>query len=348
MAEKKNIFNVFKPASLEDWEAAASRELSGGKPMEELAHQAKDWSILPFSDRKTGLLSLPLLKVSENESLGPRAWYNCPRLIVDEAKEANQNALEYLREGADGIFFELNDEPNFEILLSGIEWQYCSLNFLVKKNPDAIASALLDFITANKISHNRIHGAFFGNIAPSRPVLSHFHFVGYQINLSASPVDEIVNGFNPMLASTKENFHNKAAQVAFSVAVGTDFFLEIAKLRAIRLLWNRFLAAKLKVNAPLFIHAYSKPWTDKNYQPHGNMLKGTNAAMAAILGGCDALTMDPEEHDQAMMIRVARNISNILREESHFSKVADPLAGSYFIEDLTEQLTSAAWKSIHT
>ena len=347
MAVKKNIFNAFKPASLEDWEAAASRELNGAKPMEELVHQARDWAILPYYNRKTSLSYAPLLKVSENEFLGARAWHNCPRLIVEEAKETNQKALEYLREGADGILFEINDETNFEILLNDIEWQFCSLNFLVKKNQDAIASALLDFIAVKKISHNHIHGAFFGDIAPSRQIQSHFRLVGYQMKSAASPVNEIVNGFNSMLASTKGDFHGKAGLVAFSVGVGTDFFLEVAKLRAIRMLWNRFLAAKSKVNTPLFIHAHSMRWTDKNYQPHGNMLKGANAAMAAILGGCDALTIDPEDDDQAMMIRVARNISNILREESHFSKVADPMAGSYFIEDLTEQLTSAAWKSIH-
>ncbi len=346
MAEKKNIFNAFKPASLADWEAVAHQELNGTKPLEELAHQAKELSILPYYDRKTSLSTTSLLKVSENEFLGPRAWYNCPGLIVEDAKETNEKALEHLQAGADGIFFELNEEPKFEILLKGIEWQYCSLNFLVKKNQDAIALALLDFINANKISHNHIHGAFFGNIAPSTPIQSHFHFMGFQMKPSTSPVDEIVHGFNSMLTSTKKDFHRKAGQVAFSVTVGADFFLEIAKLRAIRQLWDRFLAAKLSMNTPLYIHARSKQWTDKNYEPHGKMLMGTNVAMAAILGGCDALTIDPEDQNQAMTIRVARNISNILREESHFSKVADALAGSYFIEDLTEQITSAAWKSI--
>ena len=68
MAEKKNIFNAFKSASLVDWEAAAILELNGAKSIEELVHHAKDWSIQPFYDRKTSLSSTPLLTVSENDS----------------------------------------------------------------------------------------------------------------------------------------------------------------------------------------------------------------------------------------------------------------------------------------
>ena len=345
MEENKNKFNAFKTASIRDWEVAARLELNGSNS-KELVYQGTGWSIQPFYDQNSNLSPAPLLPISENKFLGPRTWYNCPYLKVTDAIKANEKALEYLRDGADGIFFELNAELDFEILLKDIEWQYCSLNFLVKKNQDAIALALHDFIAVRKTSKSPFHGAFFGNIAPPCLKESYFSFAGFQMIPSASPVDEIVAGFNLMLASLKGDFHDTAGRVAFSVAVGTDFFLEIAKLRAIRQLWNRLLVENKIESAPLFIHGHSMPWSNTNYQPHGNMLKSTTAAMAAILGGCDAITIDPEDNDHSMMIRVARNVSNILREESHFSKVADPLAGSYFIEDLTQQLTSAAWESI--
>ena len=78
------------------------------------------------------------------------------------------------------------------------------------------------------------------------------------------------------------------------------------------------------------------------------MLKATTASMAAILGGCDVLTVDAEDPDNATMSRAARNVSNVLREESHFSKVADPLAGSYFIDDLTRQLSENVWQLVQT
>ena len=72
-------------------------------------------------------------------------------------------------------------------------------------------------------------------------------------------------------------------------------------------------------------------------------MKETYAAMAAILGGCDALTIEAEEEGNTMMNRIARNTSSILDEESFLSKVADPLAGSYYIESLTKQLAEKAW-----
>ncbi|HWA32821.1 MAG TPA: methylmalonyl-CoA mutase family protein, partial [Cyclobacteriaceae bacterium] len=102
----------------------------------------------------------------------------------------------------------------------------------------------------------------------------------------------------------------------------------------------------LSIASNLFIHAASLPWKATQFEPHENMIKGTSAAMASILGGCDALTIDAEDNTQPMQLRVARNVSNILREDSFFSKVADPVAGSYYIEDLTRQISEGAWKSV--
>lgn len=347
MFENKNKFSAFKSASLSDWQDAAREELNGANPSEKLVHKGDGWAIQPFYDGNQTSPSTPLLSVSENNFLGPRSWYNCQRIQAGEAVKTNERALECLGQGADGILFELNDEINFEVLLRNIEWQYCSLNFLVKKNPASVAESLWRFIEEKKIAKDQIHGAFFGNIAPSSPMPAPFRSSGFQIPMSSSPVEQIVSGFNTMSAAMEGKFTVSAAHVAFSVPIGPDFFMELAKMRAIRTVWQKFLVAtKSNVATPLVIHAYSQAWTDKNYEPHGNMLKSTTAAMSAILGGCDMLTVDPENGDHAMMARVARNVSNILREESYFSKVADPVAGAYFIEDLTQQLTEAAWKSI--
>jgi methylmalonyl-CoA mutase len=131
-----------------------------------------------------------------------------------------------------------------------------------------------------------------------------------------------------------------------SVSIGTDFFVELAKLRALRLTWKKIVSDSSSAEVPIFIHARSEPWLNPSYSPHGNMLKGTTAAMAAILGGCDVLSVEPEQDDQGMMSRAARNVSNLLREESYFSKVADPVAGSYFLEELTREIADEAWKKI--
>ncbi|HEY5916881.1 MAG TPA: methylmalonyl-CoA mutase family protein, partial [Chryseolinea sp.] len=86
-----------------------------------------------------------------------------------------------------------------------------------------------------------------------------------------------------------------------------------------------------------------EPWSDERFLPHGNMISGSVAALAAVAGGCDSLTILGEDENNMTMTRIARNVSNILREESHLNRVADPTAGAYAIENIVDRLAVAAW-----
>ena len=81
-----------------------------------------------------------------------------------------------------------------------------------------------------------------------------------------------------------------------------------------------------------------------NFQPQGNMIKNTTDALSAVLGGCNALTLCAEEEDSEMTNRIALNVSNILKEESHLDKVTHAVAGAYAIETMVNELAQAAWK----
>ncbi len=324
---------------MSDWEVAAREELNGADPWEKLTYKKDGVSILPFYN-KNDKNPEPLISASENNFSGARAWFNCPAVRVYEEKTANETALQSLKDGADGILFKLTASVNFEILLAGIEWKYCSLNFLAKENPQLHATALDKYLSEKKIAPSEIHGSFIGNIALQNHVNKEFPFSGFQFDANESVVNELINGFKKVIQS------NATSNAAFSISAGNDFFLSIAKFRAAQLLWRTYLETKNIKPNNVFIHACSPAWIDKNFQPHGNMLKSTYAAMSAILGGCNVLTIEPEDSGNTTMARAARNVSNILREESYFSKVADPLAGSYFIEDLTNQLTVSVWNSI--
>ena len=132
--------------------------------------------------------------------------------------------------------------------------------------------------------------------------------------------------------------------IAFSVSLGTDFFAEIATLKALRLLWHQLVGAYAKgTHIPAFVHAMSMPWPADKYPPRGHLLKMTTSAMSAVLGGCDALTLCAEEPGNPAMERVARNISSLLREESHLADVADPTAGSYYLDSLVDKVARNAW-----
>ncbi len=347
MKEGGNKFDAFRSAGLKEWEAAAREELNGASPWEKLEHKGNGWTSKPFYGQEQSSDKSPLLPISGNEFLGPRAWFNSPRIIVHNATESNGIALTFLKEGADGIFFELDGNVDFNILLDNIELPYCSLSFLVKKNPSETAASLQTFLCNKNSAGRSLHGAFFGNTAIEWDKTNLFRFSGFEIAASGNPVTDIATGFNTMITATGKNIGAQINSIAFSVAVGTDFFVELAKLRAIRIVWRRLLEKRsLSNDSTPFIHSVSLPWMADNFEPHANMLKSTTAAMASILGGCDALTIDPENNEQPMPLRVARNVSNILREESFFSKVADPVAGSYFVEDLTRQIAEGALKSI--
>lgn len=144
-------------------------------------------------------------------------------------------------------------------------------------------------------------------------------------------------------------------RLQFYIATGTSYFVEIAKLRALRLLAAQVLDAyaaetDASVNtAPddLFVQAETAHRTQTLYAPYVNMLRGTTAAMAAVLGGCDVLSVRSYDtrHDAPNRFgtRIARNVQLILREEAHFDLVDDPAAGAYYLETATDRLAEQAW-----
>jgi methylmalonyl-CoA mutase len=141
------------------------------------------------------------------------------------------------------------------------------------------------------------------------------------------------------------------AHMQWNLGVGSSYFQEIAKLRAARYLFSVMLAAyedAEKQNLPVYIHSITTSWNKTIYDPHVNILRITTEAMAAILGGCNSLLVKPYDscfqEPGELSERISRNLQIILKEEAYFDKVADPAAGSYYIESLTASLVESAWK----
>ncbi len=139
-----------------------------------------------------------------------------------------------------------------------------------------------------------------------------------------------------------------ARQLAVQLAVGRDTFNELAKLRALRLCWNKLLTAAGAPNTKLLIHAVCSSRTMTQRDPWVNMLRGTTQVFAAILGGADVIT--PTAFDQELGtpselgLRVAMNTGLVLRHESLLGHVIDPAAGSYYLDTFTDALAREAWK----
>lgn len=141
-----------------------------------------------------------------------------------------------------------------------------------------------------------------------------------------------------------------APALRFSMAISSNYFMEIAKFRAARMLWaniiapynpSRGCASKMKV------HAVTSKWNMTVYDPYVNMLRGTTEAMSAAVSGVHSIEVlpfdTPYEKPTDFSARIARNVQLLLKEESHFNQVCDAAGGSYYIENLTDSIAEQAW-----
>ena len=349
--------HIFSDQTAQNWVNAALKELEGGQ-IEKLVFEKAGLSYKPYYTNED--VSLPLmspLPISAQPYGNPRQWINMPKVLVADSKEANAVALLHLQNGADGIYFEMKDpSTKAKQLLDKIELPYCTISFLVSGASTNFLESFARF-AESKFDTSKITGNFFWQNYPSSFDANQFRgwksFRASGLIIEQQPdaaieiaqaLDEAVNRMEVLLGKGLK-IEEAARQISFSVVIGTDFFLEAIKLRTLRALWSTILHAyQIKSDPNVFIHAISSLEVKENFQPHGNMIKETYSALSAILGGCDGLTVEPEDDKNSMMNRVARNTSSVLRDESFLSRVSDPLAGSYFIESLTTQLAEKAWK----
>ncbi|AXR69991.1 methylmalonyl-CoA mutase family protein [Leptospira mayottensis] len=142
-----------------------------------------------------------------------------------------------------------------------------------------------------------------------------------------------------------------ASQLMFEFSIGPDYFLEIAKLRAARILWAGILkefSPKEENSLHAFLSAQTCRYNYSAYDPNVNMLRATTEAMSAAIGGCEVISVSPYDNvlktSDSFSLRIARNIQLLMKHESHLDKVVDPSAGSYYLESLTDSLTKKAWE----
>lgn len=139
-------------------------------------------------------------------------------------------------------------------------------------------------------------------------------------------------------------------KIMFNLGIGSNYFIEIAKLRAFRMLWAKIVEiwTKDKSLGKTFINSVTASFNKTAYAPYVNQLRNTTEAMSAIIGGTNSLTVNPFDlpykKPDDFSERIARNTGIILKEEAYFDKSVDPAGGSYYIENLTDMIAENAWK----
>lgn len=365
----KNLFDDFDPISSKQWKQKIQFELDGADYNQTLVwNSPEDIQVKPFyqGDEFKGVAAVHT-KASE--------FRICQNIFVHDLTKSNLRAIDSINRGAESIRFSIKDESvDVAKLLENIPLKkvviYFNLSFLsidfVKKIEDFAKNTNAKILcNLDPIGHLAKDGNWFAtkeksnfetlnllSTATTNVSLISINGGLYQ-NAGANMVQQIAYS----LAHANEYFNRITSinqTIVFEISVGTNYFFEIAKLRALRLLFN--LIAK-EYNHHLDCLLLVSP-TKRNktiYDYNVNMLRTTTECMSAILGGADAIANLPYDalyhKDNEFGDRIARNQLLILKHESYFDKVNNPADGSYYIETLTNQLAEKAltlFKDIET
>ena len=307
----------------------------------------------------------------------------------EDLAEANRQAVDGSKKGVESIGFCIDgkkelSQADFAVLLKDIDLSAFEINFegCCCAAPKTIQN-FLAYAQAQKLQPEQIRASFDfdplrnltteGNFCDEQSMqrtkacvdavkaYPHVRVIGveaYAVHAAgADTVQELACG----LAMGSEYLHQlseqgcaideAACRIQFTFAVGANYFMEIAKFRAARMLWANVVkayGAQKDCGMKMKIHAVTSEWNQTIYDAHVNMLRATTEAMSAAIAGVDSLEVLPFDYafrsPGVFGNRIARNTQILLKEEAHFDKVADPAAGSYYIETLTTSIANEAWK----
>lgn len=315
-------------------------------------------------------------------------WLVRQEIKVEDPAEANAKALDILNKGIDSLAFRVKakelDAAYIEVLLKDICAECVELNFSTcQGHVVELANLLVEYFKKKGCDLNKLKGSinydYFnkmlakgkekGNMVETAKALiaATEALPGYQvINVNALTLNNagayIYQELGYALAWGNEYLNQlteagvSAATIAkkmkFNFGISSNYFLEIAKFRAGRMLWadivNSYLAeGDCKCAAQMKIHAETSSFNLTVFDSYVNLLRTQTEAMSAAIAGVDSMTVVPfdkaYETPNDFSERLARNQQLLLKEESHFDKVIDPAAGSYYIENLTVSIAKQAW-----
>lgn len=337
-------------------------------------------------------------------------WHIRQNVVVENAAEANKKILDILMKGVTSVGFVIADASSWsqtevKALLKDICLDAVELCFEVKKGKAHFLQLFVDYVKTTTYQPKNIKGSinigylneftlkgafcendkgkgvdYLLNAINISKEFSHFKICAihpdYFQNAGASCSEELAValalGAQYLSDSTDKGADagTIARKIKFNFAVSSNYFMEIAKFRAAKMLWAQLVAAYKPVcndaqccckkgcdcnsdkeicscACKMKIHATTSTWNMTIYDPYVNMLRTQTEAMSATIGGVDSLTVLPfnagYEKSTDFSDRIARNQQSLLKEECHFDKIVDPAAGSYYIESLTDMIAEKAW-----
>ncbi|MFZ5554383.1 MAG: methylmalonyl-CoA mutase family protein [Bacteroidota bacterium] len=382
MKKAAEILSGFKAPEFSEWEKAIAKELKGADYKTVLGWNTDNgFSMLPFYNSKNSSAKkiYHSFKNSNHWEINRMIKVNDIASANKQALKALNEGVSSLtfRNEKKKISYD-----EFSALLKGIQIAYIEVNF-ENFSTEGIKH-LVRYADENGINKNELRAGFLNdpygelivkgsfpvsragsekeiieqakaakNISPQPRVVSvnatSFHHAG------ATTMQEIAfalaqgHEYLYLLCNNGIPADDASAVIGFRFSAGNEFYAEIAKLRAFRKLWAMVVEQyhpQHECSKNTYIQSETSLFYFSVKDANTNMLRSTSQAIAAIAAGCDSLYIHPYngKYDDEFSQRIASNIQLMLKEEAEMDKVADPAAGSYFIEELTRKLAAGAWK----
>lgn len=361
------LFDEFSAVTPQQWKDKIIADLKG-----------KDYNTLIWKTRE-GIDVKPFYTKEDIEGLKSNPtkshnnWQVCQEFFVDDEAAINKKALKALNNGVNSILFYILPNCNLEVLLKDILIEYVALHFVMEGNGSQFLSDYQKLIEKRGLDQKNITGSI--NI----DCIENLARTGNWFKDEASDFEEIKTVLNNNTTSLKtvcinaNIYHNAGANTVqelglalahaneyitqlgtdaansiwLNMAVGSNYFFEIAKLRAARQLFS-YLFEQYNTEGKIDVFAQTALRNKTIYDPYNNMLRTTTESMAAATGGADYISVLPFDmtykYPSDFSERIAKNQQLVLQGESYFDKTADPASGSYYIETLTNELCEKAWE----
>ncbi|MDE6207040.1 MAG: methylmalonyl-CoA mutase small subunit [Muribaculaceae bacterium] len=388
---REKLFDMFPEVSYEEWRAKVETDLKGADFDKKLVwrtnegfnvqpvYRAED--IAKFTTTESLPGQFPFVRGTRTDN----DWLTRQNIVADSAAEANTVALDVLTKGVTSLGFKVADAADVATLLKNIDITKVEINLnCCPGKAVEVAKALVACIEAagavdtfrgsvnyNPLRRQLLHGvegidkaaivaeatALLDVVAPVKglrclavdsEILANggayiYQELGYALAWGAE--------WLTLLTDAGRNVTEVACRIKFNMCVSSNFFMEIAKFRAARMLWAQIVEQykpECECAAKMMVCASTSRFNQTIYDAHVNLLRSQTETFSACVAGVDSIVTTPFDvpykTPDAFSERIARNQQFLLKEESHMDKVVDPAGGSYYVETLTVAIAKEAWK----
>ena len=388
---KERLFDQFPQTSYQEWRAKVEADLKGADFNKKLVWRTNEGFDVQPVYRAEDIASLETTKSLPGQFPYVRGtrdnndWLTRQNIIADSAAAANEIARDVLTKGVTSLGFKVADAADVAVLLKDIDITKVEINLqCCPRNSVAVAKALVQYIVAagaadsfrGSVEYNPLRRQFrhgvegIDNAAIVAEASELLNVVKPVAGLRCLSVDSAMLGNSGayiyqemgyalawgaawMTALTDAGFCacEVATRIKFDMCVSSNFFMEIAKFRAARMLWARIVEQykpKCADAAKMNVCASTSRFNQTIYDAHVNLLRSQTETFSAAVAGVDSIVTTPFDlpykTPDTFSERIARNQQFLLKEESHMDKVVDTAGGSYYVETLTVSIANEAWK----